>query len=75
MPEMLSHVVLQYLFSETVRLTCQGTEPSAATVPPTMRLTAGKEEWERIEGENAREIENIDENGAARCLDLEETFS
>ena len=58
-----------------MRLTCQGTEPSAATVPPTMRLTAGKDEWERIEGENAREIENIDENGAARCWDLEESFS
>ena len=66
-------------------MTCQGTEPSAATVPPTILLTAGKddwerigkeeEEWERIEGENAREIENIDENGAARCFDLEESFS
>ena len=70
-----------------MRLTCQGTEPSAATVPPTILLTAGKEDWERIEltagkegwerieGENAREIENIDEKGAARCFDLEESFS
>ena len=66
-------------------MTCQGTEPSAATVPPTILLTAGKddwerigkeeEEWERIEGENAREIENIDEKGAACCFDFEEGFS
>ena len=59
-----------------MRPTCQGTEPSAATVPPTMRLTAGKAEWERIDGkeewermepgETAREIEDIGENGAAR---------
>ena len=33
-------------------------------------------EWERIEGENAREIENMEEKGAGRCcLDLEENSS
>ena len=40
-----------------MRLTCQGTEPSAATVPPTILLTAGKEEWERIGKEEWERIE------------------
>ena len=38
-----------------------------------MRLTASEVEWERIEGEKAREMEKLEEKGDVFLLELDKT--